>query len=275
MLFSQGPDNNQKLREAVYNGDVFKLPVSKTSQEIVSYVSQLLRKEVGETIERVHSRLNEEKISDTLRNLRLFIAEDTNCRKYVLSMMSEVGFLPSENAFDALRLRCVIPGQYKNAIFSRTYSVHRDTWYANPQSQINWWIALHDIPKERSFSFFSSYFAKKVENTSFSFKYDDWINQVGWQNTRGQVNFDYPHILKDLDPQDRKSFSCKAGEIILFSSAHLHQTNRNDTEITRFSLDFRTVHLGDHHAGKGALNVDNESSPDALRDYIMPEGVNA
>ena len=44
---------------------------------------------------------------------------------------------------------------------------------------------------------------------------------------------------------------------------------------TRFSVDFRTVHLGDHRAGLGAPNVDNHSTGSALKDYVRPQGVSA
>jgi len=65
-------------------------------------------------------------------------------------------------------------------------------------------------------------------------------------------------------------FSCKAGEILLFSGAHLHRTLPQALDRTRFSLDARLVHLVDHAQGLGAPNVDGRSRGSALRDYEMP-----
>jgi hypothetical protein len=50
--------------------------------------------------------------------------------------------------------------------------------------------------------------------------------------------------------------------------AHFHQTRKNATGRTRFSLDFRTVDLADHEAGVGAPNVDNRSTGSTVRDYV-------
>jgi hypothetical protein len=66
----------------------------------------------------------------------------------------------------------------------------------------------------------------------------------------------------------RVGFSAGAGDIVLFSGAHFHQTKNNTTGRTRFSLDFRTVDLEDHAAGVGAPNADNRSTGDATRDYV-------
>ncbi len=66
-------------------------------------------------------------------------------------------------------------------------------------------------------------------------------------------------------------FSCKRAENLLFSGAHFHATRPQTEDTTRFSLDFRVVHLDDVRARRGAPNVDNRSTGSALDDYVMPE----
>jgi hypothetical protein len=61
---------------------------------------------------------------------------------------------------------------------------------------------------------------------------------------------------------------CPVGGVILFSAAHLHASVPNTSGRTRFSFDFRTVHLDDIGAKRGAPNIDSECEGHMLRDYI-------
>lgn len=58
------------------------------------------------------------------------------------------------------------------------------------------------------------------------------------------------------------------GGIILFSEAQLHPTVPNASGVTRFSIDFRTVHSGDLQARCGAPNVDSAPIGTNLRDFM-------
>ena len=42
------------------------------------------------------------------------------------------------------------------------------------------------------------------------------------------------------------------GGVMVFSGQQLHETVTNTTEVTRYSIDFRTVHRGDLEQGVGA-----------------------
>jgi ectoine hydroxylase-related dioxygenase (phytanoyl-CoA dioxygenase family) len=148
------------------------------------------------------------------------------------------------------------------------YTAHRDTWFGNPQAQVNFWMALHDVTREQSFSFHPSLFTQAVPNTSQGFSYDSWMGTRGWQGMKSNAPADYPQPLATPEDAAKFSFAASAGEVIVFSAAQLHQTMPNASGFTRFSIDFRAVHIGDHEAGLGAPNVDNGSKPEALKDYF-------
>ena len=48
----------------------------------------------------------------------------------------------------------------------------------------------------------------------------------------------------------------------------MHSTVPNTSGVTRYSLDFRTVHLDDVWGGVGAPNVDSASTGTSMRDYL-------
>jgi len=70
----------------------------------------------------------------------------------------------------------------------------------------------------------------------------------------------------ELDPQVRAI--CRTGGMILFSGAQMHSTVPNTSGYTRFSIDFRTVHIDDVVAKRGAPNIDSACTGTTLRDFL-------
>lgn len=55
---------------------------------------------------------------------------------------------------------------------------------------------------------------------------------------------------------------------MLFSAAQLHSTVPNTCGLTRYSIDFRTVHLDDVWQKCGAPNSDSACTGTTMRDYM-------
>ena len=136
---------------------------------------------------------------------------------------------------------------------------------------LTWWIPLHDVAAEETFEFMPEAFATAVRNDSEIFDFDavgdGQEKRIGWQDRQTGQMERHPELLEP-PPGRRIAFSACAGDILLFSAQHLHQTRRNTTGRARFSVDFRSVHLGDHEAGEGPANVDNRSAGSLLAQLV-------
>jgi hypothetical protein len=262
----------EDIRRRLYAGNIFKLPATSVTTELVAYIRQLAEDALGGPLANAHERFDFDGAKQKLAPLRAALASEPRYVGTLTSIASVIG-ASSALAFDPLRLRCSLHGRHEGPGTETAYAIHRDTWYANPQCQINFWIPLHDVTEEQTFTFFPHHFNAPIRNTSSAFSYDDWITKRGWQSSKANVAVAFPLVLEE--PTPGQAFKAKSGDIIVFSASQLHQTIRNDSGITRFSLDFRAVHLGDHGQGLGAPNVDNGSRPDALRDYLFPGNVAA
>jgi hypothetical protein len=175
-----------------------------------------------------------------------------------------------------LRLRAVAHDAHLLDEARSAFALHRDTWYANPSAQINWWIPLHRVTEEESFTIYPAFFDRPVRNDSGDFDYDQFKAAIGWQGlgtprAEPAPTF-YPRALEPVERRDARSIAMDRGEILIFSAAHLHQTCPNRSGRTRFSVDFRVVDLADHAAGRGAPSVDDRSKGSALGDY-RPTGL--
>ncbi len=264
------PAGNHELRRAIYGGTVFCLPARTASTRLVSAVIQLLTEELGSQtpLRQVQTVMAGDELYQRVGKVRKKLYDEQENRQLVFDLIADIGFVLSDNVIDPARLRAVAHLGHENPKAKPAYTAHRDTWYANPQTQVNWWIPLFDVTRGDSFAFFPSYFQRAVDNDSQEFDYDDWVEKVGWQNTRG-VTAVYPQAREgSFQASDASPFACRAGDIILFSASHLHQTVKNETGLMRFSVDFRSVHLQDTREGFGAPNVDNSSRGSAQNQYV-------
>jgi hypothetical protein len=271
------PPSEASFRQALYDGEIFLLAATPTSRELVANALELLEQELGQggAIRAAQFRLGDEEFFEAVGRLRKKMYTEPTFHEAVRSLVRGCGFDPGRIAFDPIRLRVVAHKGFENPKAAPIYFAHRDTWYAHSQSEITWWTPLHDVTEEETFVFYPDHFRSPVNNNSECFDHDEWVRQgsslrIGWQNPEHGARHLYPGQVGTLEPGRVLSFSARAGEILLFAGAHFHQTRRNTTGLTRFSLDFRTVDLEDHAQGRGAPNVDNRSTGSAVRDYVQP-----
>lgn len=275
MILRERPRDDADLRRALYEGAVFLLPPTHASRALVERARAKLDAELGPAPRQAHARFDDEELFARVGRLRRALYTEPEAHTLLRAMAASAGFEADQTAFDPARLRVVAHRAYENPRAAPVYYPHRDTWYAHPMSAVTIWTALDDLDDDETFVFYPARFRAPVANDSEIFDYDDWVARgfslkIGWQDRDASLRARYPSVVGDEDYGDAVPFACKAGEVLLFSAAHFHRTLPQALGRTRFSLDARLVHLGDHARGLGAPNVDGRSRGSALRDYEMP-----
>jgi hypothetical protein len=274
------PSDASAVRNALYAGEVILLPPTPLSLTLVADALSSIEEELADAgpIRQAQHRMTNDAFFARMGRLRKRFYLGPPYHQQVRDLLAESGFPVDRTAFDPIRLRVVTHRGFEDARAAPVYYAHRDTWYANSQSQLTWWIPLHDLTREETFVFYPEFFCQPVPNDSEVFDYDDWTRRgwnlkIGWQDPEAGRRAKYPTLTSPFVPGETVSFECRAGSILMFAGAHLHQTVNNVTGQTRFSLDFRTVDQDDHRRGLGAVNVDNRSrgADSALREYVQPQ----
>lgn len=274
-MISRNRPSDEALRRALYHGEVFLLAPTDASLALVDMASASLVRELGPDPRRAHERFTDEELFARIGKLRKEIYTEPHAHALLGQMAASVGFSRRETAFDPARLRVIAHRAFENPRAAPVYYPHRDTWYAHPMSVVTIWTALDDLEEAETFVFFPERFAAPVNNDSEVFDYDEWVSRgwslkIGWQDRDASLRARYPSVVGHEEYGRAVGFSCKRGEILLFSGAHFHETLPQALGTTRFSLDARLVHLSDHARGLGALNVDGRSRGSALPDYVQP-----
>jgi hypothetical protein len=150
------------------------------------------------------------------------------------------------------------------------FHAHRDTWYSAPQCQLNWWMPIYEIDFNDALAFHPKYWKAPVKNDSKRYNYYQW-NKEHRPKASLYLKEDprpLPRPTEEIEMEPQIRFICPPGGILLFSGAQLHSTVPNVSGKTRFSIDFRTVHLDDVLAKRGAPNIDSACTGTSVRDFL-------
>jgi hypothetical protein len=211
-----------------------------------------------------------ERCAHILADLKPQFIHHPKSKECIQGILAELGCNLEKTYFDVPRMRTAFPGDYLKSGIAYAFHPHRDTWYSAPFSQINWWMPIYPLNSENCMAFHPRYWMQPVKNGSSQYDYERW-NQESRHNAAQHIKTDTrvqpkPEEPIELDPQLR--LVCPVGGVFLFSAAHLHSTVPNTSDQTRYSIDFRTIHLDDVWARTGAPNIDSACTGTTMRDYL-------
>ncbi len=191
------------------------------------------------------------------------------CKELIPALIAEAGCDPAQIYYDVPRLRSATASEYLTTGIAYAFHPHRDTWYSAPLAQLNWWFPVYPTEPDNGLAFHPRYFDEALKNSSATYNYYRW-NAVSRSSAAGMVGKDTREQPKpldevELDPQVR--IVAPVGGPLVFSAAHLHSSVPNTSPVTRFSIDFRTVHAGDLQERRGAANLDAACTGTTLRDF--------
>ncbi len=258
-------------RERLYSGQLFLYAPTPSSLALCEFARSMIQEAFGtRDPEKAQFDMPVEEYAALLADLKPKFIHHPACKEYIQGMLRELGCDLSRTYFDVPRMRTATSDEYLTAGIAYAFHPHRDTWYSAPLCQLNWWLPVYNIAPENAMAFHPRYWSQPVRNGSSEYNYTEW-NREGRQNAAKQIKTDTrkqprPEEPLELDPQIR--LIPPVGGLIIFSAAQMHSTVPNTSGRTRFSIDFRTVHLDDVVARRGAANVDSACTGTTMRDYL-------
>jgi hypothetical protein len=270
-IFLDSSCDDASRRRLLFDGQLLAYSPRRSSLALVEFSRGLIREAFGELDpEEAQHQLEVERYVEILAALKPTFINHPTSKQLVAGILDELGCDLDKTYFDVPRMRTATSDAYLTSGLGYAFHPHRDTWYAAPMCQVNWWLPIYEIEPNNAMAFHCRYWSRPIANESAEFAYDDYVNnarknaaQYVRQDTRKQ-----PHPIEpvELDPQFR--VITRVGGLLLFSAAQLHSTVPNTSGRTRFSIDFRTVHVDDVAARAGAANLDSHCTGTALRDFF-------
>lgn len=258
-------------RERLYAGQLFVFSPRESSLALTEHARTMIEEAFGDIDPRkAQYEMPVERYVEICAPLKPAFIHNDRTKELVRGVIEDFGCDLEDIYQDVPRLRMVTSDGYLTSGVGYAHHPHRDTWYAAPMAQLNWWLPIYDIETENSMAFHPKYWDTPVKNGSAEFNYYEW-NSVGRANAAKQIKADTrkqpkPEEPMELDPQIR--CVVPAGGIVLFSAAQMHSTVPNTAGIARYSIDFRTVSRSDLENGRSAPNIDSEPRGTSLRDFV-------
>src|SRR5437016_1087188 len=267
-IFLDTPVNDDKRRELLYRGQLLVYSPTPSSLKLVNFAREMAQEAFHPLDpETAQFHLPVERFAEILAELKPKFIHAQKSKECIQGILRELGANPEQTYFDVPRMRTATSDDYLKSGIAYAFHPHRDTWYSAPFCQLNWWIPIYQIVPANVMAFHPRYWSQGVRNGSRDYNYDEW-NRTSRQTAAQHVKTDTRKQPKaeepmELDPQVR--LIPPPGGIIIFSGAQMHSTVPNDSGKTRFSIDFRSVHLGDARAHRGAPNVRSEEHTSELQ----------
>jgi hypothetical protein len=270
-IFVDSRISDDGRRKELYQGSIFVHAPCASALKLCA-----LARELAEDAFRplnpckVQEAIPPERSAEILSALKPKFIHHPKAKEYIQGMLVELGCDLEKTYFDVPRLRTAFPGDYLKSGIAYAFHPHRDTWYSAPFCQVNWWMPVYPITAENSMAIHPRYWGQPIRNGSSEYNYHRW-NLESRQNAAQHVKSDTrvqpkPEEPVELDPQFR--LICEPGGVYQFSAAQLHSTVPNSSGLTRYSIDFRTVHLDDVWTRSGAPNVDSACTGTTIGDYL-------
>lgn len=261
--------HDEARRNLLYQGHLFVYGKSPATTELIALGRAMLEEAFApHDPQMVHRHLSVEEVASILGVMKPRFIHHPECKNLVRRILEERGLDLANVYFDLPRMRSAYPTDFLTSGIAYAFHPHRDTWYSAPPSQINWWIPIYPVESENAMGFFPRYFSEGLPNSSSGYNYYAWNEQRGnaVQHVRSDTRVQ-PRAQQEIERVTLRVLPPPGG-LILFSGAQLHETVPNTTGVARYSIDFRTVHMEDAAAGRGAPNVDSQCSGTTMRDFL-------
>jgi hypothetical protein len=262
--------SDETRRKFLFDGQLLVYSPRPSSLALIEWARELICGAFG-TLDPLTAQheVSVEKFIEILTVLKPKFINHPTSKELLQKLLLDIGCDPEKTYFDVPRMRTSTSHNFLTSGIAYAFHPHRDTWYGAPMCQINWWIPIFPVQPDNAMAFHCRYWDAPIANESQEFNYNEYV-QTARKNAAQYVKEDtrkQPHPIGhvDLDPQIR--VITKEGGILLFSGAHLHSSVPNTSGHTRFSIDFRIVHLDDVAAKVGAPNLDSACTGTALRDF--------
>lgn len=208
-------------------------------------------------VEDAQAQLDDEDFLGRAGAVRATFRRDPRAHELAASVVGAFGLDGAATYWDRLNLRVLPTGASPQHAVDVALGAHRDTWSSNVYAQVNWWIPLHRVTAARALAFYPRSWETPVPNSSAS-----WDLELLRRQRRDGASVTVPLVpapTSPPDPVDALVVVIQPGDLLLFSGAHLHATVPNTSGAPRYSVEMRTVDLGDVRAGRGAPNVDGHA----------------
>ena len=269
-LYIESSATDEQRRAELFAGQLFAYVPRPSVLALVEFARELIRDSFGGLDpETAQHQLPPGEYEALLNTLKPVFINHARSKQLVRDILLEFGCDPDKTYFDVPRMRTATSHDYLNRGIAYAFECHRDTWFAGPLCQVNWWFPIFPHESGNALAFYPAYWNQAIPNGSEGYNCHEWYaegRRIAAMPGRSDRRV-RPQPQRPIPDEPQLRIVAPAGALTVFSAAQLHATVPNLTGRTRFSIDFRTVHYDDVRLRRGAPNYDSACTGTTLADY--------
>jgi len=259
IIHTHKPVSDSDRAEINFRGDLLIYKNISAMHDLIVLADSILRTELDNVNPtEVQHHFSPEEFFKRTTQAQVQFRTHQNCKDLFFKALSQCGVDLRNTFYDHFPMRIVPFGKAYDGSRNSVIGHHRDTWGANIHSQINWWAPLYELAQERTIAIYPHYWMNPVENDTATWSFEEHLAMRNQQNSEKRSC--YPSAPKPqipIDESDVVKVMLNPGDVMSFSSAHLHASVPNTTDATRYSVEMRTINTDDLAQKREAPNVDN------------------
>jgi ectoine hydroxylase-related dioxygenase (phytanoyl-CoA dioxygenase family) len=257
-------------KNCITEGDIHILRKTNSLSEIINYSKNIINKHfVGyQDVQKAQEKINIKDYVEIIMKIKNDFTNSLETNEIIISLLKKLNLQSEDIFFDKPKIRVVTYNKYLESGAGYVFKPHRDSWYAGPKSQLNFWFPIFDVDINSTFAIYPNYWNKQIMNSSENFDYATWKKKFRFTANK-HIKTDtrnHPLPLEDVDKTEEFKVDCDSGDLIVFSGCHLHGTIPNTSNKTRFSIDLRILSK-DLHTNDTGINIDSKSTGSTISDF--------
>jgi hypothetical protein len=258
------------LENCIINGDIHILRKNNSLDEIINYSKKIIYKHFNgyQDVQKAQELINLKDYIEIIMKIKNDFTNSNETNQIIKSMLKKLNLQNEDIFFDKPKIRISTYNKYLESGAGYAFKPHRDSWYAGPKSQLNFWFPIFDTDLNSTFAIYPNYWKKPILNSSKDFDYEEWKEKFRF-TAQQHIKTDsrnHPLPLEKVDKSEEFRADCASGDLVVFSGCHLHGTIPNTSSKTRFSIDFRILSKDLYKKNIG-VNIDSGSTGSTIGDF--------
>ncbi len=251
-------------RARIFDGDLIAIGQRGPGRALSQFARETLEQKLGAEPPIAQQRMSEVEFAGLFASVYAMLLKGRIGLELVRRLVADLGCDPHSTYVSPPRLDAVTGCGFLAYGFGFPRHPHRDTWYADSPSEVEWWISIYDLTETASLAFHPRYWKRPVLNSSEDFDLERWRTARWALEVPASGSSEGARALEPVELGPEVRVASRVGGVFMFSPAQLYSIVPNGSMRTRFAVHFETASESDLLRGIGAPNLDARPRGSAL-----------
>ena len=167
-------------QNCILNGDIHIIKNTNSLTSMINYSKNIINKQFHDfqDVQKAQEKIDLKDYVEIIMKIKNDFTNSIETNQMMASLLKQLNLKNEDIFFDKPKIRVVTYNKYLESGAGYIFKPHRDSWYAGPKSQLNFWFPIFDIDLNSTFVIYPNYWQKNILNSSENFDYEMWKKKI-------------------------------------------------------------------------------------------------